>query len=153
METIKNSFKMSVNELQATFHKTTKEETNGEHCTDTARLQAVLLSNVPLGSTGSKVIEAAHLFELRLRVDVHVADLAVEGFVLEARRRIGRRGQLGLDSAPREGLDGSVAAARLQHRLVFGACRREKNSLTVSRSGRMERCEEARRRPLTSPLL
>lgn len=77
------------------------------------------------GWTGSKVTEATHLFELRLGVDVHVADLAVEGFVLEARRRVGRRRQLGLDSAPREGLDGSVATARLQHRLVFGAWKQQ----------------------------
>lgn len=78
------------------------------------------------GGTGSKVNNAAHLFELRLGVDVHVADLAVEGFVLQACRRIGGGGQLRLDSAPREGLDGSVAAAHLQHRLVFSACRCKK---------------------------
>lgn len=53
---------------------------------------------------------------------MHVADLAVESFVLEPSRHLRRRGRLGLDAHPGEGLDGAVAAPRLQHGLVLGAC-------------------------------
>lgn len=54
---------------------------------------------------------------------MHVAGLTVEGFVLQASGRLGGRGQFALDSRPGEGLDGADAGARLQHRLVLGACR------------------------------
>ena len=62
-----------------------------------------------------------NLFELGLGVDVHVADLTVESFVLESSRRLGRRDQLGFDPCPREGLDGSIATSSLEHRLVLSA--------------------------------
>lgn len=54
---------------------------------------------------------------------MHVADLTVEGFILQASGRLGGGGQLALDSGSREGLDGADAGARLQHRLVLGAFR------------------------------
>lgn len=69
----------------------------------------------------SETFSATYLFELSLGVDVHVADLTMESFVLESSRQLRRRGQLGLDTRPREGLDGSIAAPRLQHRLVLRA--------------------------------
>lgn len=53
---------------------------------------------------------------------MHIADLAVESFVLEPSRHLRRSGQLGLDPHPGEGLDGSVTAPRLQHGLVLSAC-------------------------------
>lgn len=53
---------------------------------------------------------------------MHIADLAVESFVLEPSRRLRRSGRLGLDAHPGEGLDGSAAAPRLQHGLVLSAC-------------------------------
>lgn len=64
---------------------------------------------------------ATNLFELSLGVDVHIADLTVEGFVLESSRRLRRRSQLGFHPRPGEGLDGSIATSSLEHRLVFGA--------------------------------
>lgn len=54
---------------------------------------------------------------------MHVADLAVEGFVLKASGRLGCGGQFALDTRSRERLDGADAGACLQHRLVLGACR------------------------------
>lgn len=72
-------------------------------------------------SQPTKSFSAAHLFELSLRVDVHVADLTMESLVLESCRHLRRRGQLGLHPRPREGLDGSVAAPCLQHCLVLSA--------------------------------
>ncbi len=63
----------------------------------------------------------ADLFELSLGVDVHIADFTVESFVLQSSRQLRRRGQLGLDPRSREGFDGSVTAACLQHCLVLSA--------------------------------
>lgn len=68
-----------------------------------------------------QTVSATDLFELSLRVDVHIADLTVESFVLESGRRLRLHDQLGLDPRPREGLDGPVTAPRLQHRLVLSA--------------------------------
>lgn len=66
----------------------------------------------------------SYLFELDLRVDVDVADLAVEGFVLQARAFNSRRGTvLQLGSGSRVGLDGPRAAPGLQHCLVLRTCK------------------------------
>lgn len=43
---------------------------------------------------GMSAFAATDLFELRLGVDVHITDLAMKRFVLEARRRLRRPGQL-----------------------------------------------------------
>lgn len=63
-----------------------------------------------------------YLLQLDLRVDVDVADLAVEGFVLQA-RPLQPRGAavLQLGSGSRVGFDWPGAAPGLQHRLVLGA--------------------------------
>lgn len=62
-----------------------------------------------------------YLFQLDLRVDVDVADLAVEGFVLQARALESRGAAvLQLGSGPRVGFDWASAAPGLQHCLVLG---------------------------------
>lgn len=62
-----------------------------------------------------------YLFQLDLRVHVDIADLAVEGFVLQARPlQSGGAAALQLGSRPRVGFDRAGAAPGLQHRLVLG---------------------------------
>lgn len=61
-----------------------------------------------------------YLLELDLGVDVDIADLAVEGFVLQAGAfQSGGAAVLQLGSRSRVGLDWPGAAASLQHRLVL----------------------------------
>lgn len=64
-----------------------------------------------------------YLFQLDLRVDMDVTDLAVEGFVLQA-GALQSRGTavLELSSRSRVGLDRPGAAPGLQHRLVLRTC-------------------------------
>lgn len=52
---------------------------------------------------------------------MHIADLTVESFVLESRRRLRRRSHLRFDAHPGERLDGSIPTSGLEHRLVLGA--------------------------------
>lgn len=60
------------------------------------------------------------LFELDLRVDVDVTDLAVEGFVLQAGAfQSGRAAVLQLGSRSRVGFDRPGTTPGLQHRLVL----------------------------------
>lgn len=60
------------------------------------------------------------LFELDLRVDVDVTDLAVEGFVLETRAlQGGAAAVLQFSAGSGVGFDWSGAAPSLQHRFVF----------------------------------
>lgn len=66
---------------------------------------------------------------------MHIADLAVESFVLEPSRRLGWSRQLGLDPHPGEGLDGSVPAPRLQHGLVLRACAERKETSAGGKNG------------------
>lgn len=66
---------------------------------------------------------------------MHIADLAVESFVLEPGRRLGWSRQLGLDPHPGEGLDGSVPAPRLQHGLVLRACAERKETSAGGKNG------------------
>lgn len=61
-----------------------------------------------------------YLFELDLRVDVDVADLTVEGFVLQTGAfDCESAAVLYLSSRSRVGLDGPVSTASLQHSLVL----------------------------------
>lgn len=61
-----------------------------------------------------------HLFELDLRVDMDITDLAVEGFVLQAGAlQCGAAAVLQLGAGSRVGLDRPGAAPSLQHRLVL----------------------------------
>lgn len=62
-----------------------------------------------------------YLFQLNLRVHVDVADLAVEGFVLQARPfQSGGGTVLQLGSGSRVGFDWAGATTGLQHCLVLG---------------------------------
>lgn len=78
--------------------------------------------------TGQLIIEedlagswCLHLFQLDLRVDVDVADLAVEGFVLQAGAlRRGAAAVLQLGSGSGVSLDGPRSASGFQHGLVLG---------------------------------
>lgn len=63
----------------------------------------------------------AHLFKLRVRIDVHITDVTAKGFVPEA---AGRLLDLAAAADSGEGLDGAVAALGLQHGLVLGASTR-----------------------------
>lgn len=62
-----------------------------------------------------------YLLKLDLRVDMDVTDLAVEGFILQARPLQPRGGAvLQLGSGSRVGFDWPGATPGLQHRLVLG---------------------------------
>lgn len=68
-----------------------------------------------------KQVSDAHLLELRLWIDVHVAGFTVECLVLQARVCFSGCSQLALQPGPGEGFDGAVPTPSLQHGFVFGA--------------------------------
>lgn len=68
---------------------------------------------------------SAHLLELSLWVDVHVARLTVKRFVLQACWWFGGCSQFAFDTWPGERLNGAHAGPGLQHRLVLRTCRFE----------------------------